>query len=201
MGRNTSPDPVREFLDRLADGIEALGQAEAAEVLNELRGHLDEAMAEAPGDDAGALAAFGNPERLAARILEERGVISGPTAIRPAPAWTRQTARVLDLLTWVAGFLFFGLIPLTVVFWQHTTLAGLYPLWIVGFWLLFSGVAACAGWWSAHRRQSNQRTSLGMRALGLRLVSMGDDRRLVKVKDLPGQPRGAKSRFSASSFS
>lgn len=185
------------YVRRLAYGLEALGPAEQAEVLEEIRGHLAEATAEAGGDEAGALAGFGSPEMLAGRILEERGLFSGPRAVPEAPSWRRHTARLIDALAWVAGFLFFGLIPLTVVFWQHTTLAGLDPLWVVGFWLFFSGVAASAGWWSVYHRRSAQRTSAGMRTLGLQRVQMGEEIRLVRAGDLPGRVRAVRPRLLA----
>ncbi|NLO28297.1 MAG: hypothetical protein GX113_09005 [Actinobacteria bacterium] len=188
---------VEMYLQQLADGIEILGPAETMEILNEIQAHVADVTAETGEDETIALAKFGTPRELAVRILEERGLLSGPAAIPPAPAWLRRSARGIDALIWVAGFLFFGLIPLVVVFWQSTTLAGLDPLWVVGFWLFFSGVAACSGWWSIRYRRQTERTTVGMRALGLRRVPLGEETRLVRTKDIPEQPRALRFRCLA----
>jgi len=105
MAVRTSSE-VEAFLGQVGEALEALGPDESREVVAELRALLHEATTEAGGDASAALAGYGDPRTLAARILEERGVHAGPTRIASAPVGTRLAALAVDVVLWVAALVF-----------------------------------------------------------------------------------------------
>ncbi len=180
---------TEDFFLRLAKELEVLGPEETNDLVAEIRGHLAEAAKETSGDEYGALARFGSPEILAARILEERGVLPGGPGLPEAPAWMRWIARMMDVSIWMAVPLVLALVPLTVYFWgpaAHTPLPGLNPLWLVFLWFLVAAVAAATGWWAIRRRERPRATTTGMSIMGLRRVHIGESLRTVRVSQVPG---------------
>jgi uncharacterized membrane protein len=68
----TESETIKNYVSRLAEGIEALGETESTEVVKEVKAHLYDAIAETDGDENAVLQQFESAEELAARILEER---------------------------------------------------------------------------------------------------------------------------------
>ena len=93
-----TPGATELYMRRLADGLDALPAPDRAEVLAEIRSHIAEATAEAAGDQARALEAFGSPEEMATRILTERGVVKELLSIGPLVAGESTVYPVLKRL-------------------------------------------------------------------------------------------------------
>jgi uncharacterized membrane protein len=193
-----TPDPIAQYLLRLADGLEALGPDETREILTEIRTHLAEALAEAGGDEAAALADFDDPEALASRILEERGIISGE-ALPAAPTWMRVAAQIIDVAVWLlVSFL------LTPVAWVIASLV-LLPFHVahgaamtaVGYVMLVL-LACLFGWFFwLPRRNKRGYVSTGMAVLGLRRVQVGSARRTARKRQIPSLPKTRMERAGA----
>ncbi len=185
-------DPMVRYFRQLSIGLEALGPAEAAEIVAEVRGHLAKAIAEAGGDDALALARFGTPEVLAARILQERGVLAGGSSLPEAPAWKRSAALLVDVALWLFLLGLF-LVPLLVTSWFDQS-PGIY--WrIFGSFYLAAVLAASVWWWSRARNKRGHLTT-GMYVTDLRRVQVGDNARVVRNHDIPGASRRGLARVA-----
>jgi hypothetical protein len=187
---------TERFLEQLADGLEALGPDETNEVLAEIGSHLAEATAEAGGDETAALARFGGPDALATRILEERGVLAGGSALPQAPLWMQLVAFSTDAALWLsacAAVLLIG--DLTD---QHL-FSFVGPLGSVRFFSVWTpivvAVAVAIWWWTQkHRRWSH--ATLGMRTMSLRRIRAGQTTRVVRKCDVPGLGRGRGARVA-----
>ncbi len=178
------------YLQRLADGLDALAPAERTEVLTEIRGHIADATAEAGGDEAKALAGFGAPELLAARILQERGLIAESQGLQDAPGWSRWAAVALDggrwlVLLWILVAMPFGLFGYSG------------PILMAIGWLYVAAVCALAVWWWGWKRRQRGYVTAGMNIMGLRRVRVGDTVRLVRATDL-GEPKRGKGELASS---
>lgn len=194
-----TPDLLQQYLVGLADGLEVLGPDESAEVLREVRSHIAQAIADAGGDEATALAGFGPPEEFAARILEERGIRSGDRG-PAAPTWMQVAAHLIDVAVWLAvtfllspiASLFAGLVlrPLN----ETRASAAHTPVTLVVLAFLAVGV----GWlfWIRKRNRKDFQTT-GMTVMGLRRVQVGRERRTVRRRDIPGLPKYRVSRAGA----
>jgi uncharacterized membrane protein len=194
-----TPDPLQQYLLRLAGGLEVLGPDESAEVLAEIRTHLAQAIADAGGDEAAALTGFGPPEEFAARILEERGIRSGDSG-PAAPTWMQVAAHLIDVAVWLAvtfllspiASLFAGLVlrPLS----EARASVAHTPVTLV----VLAFLAVAVGWffWIRKRNRKDFQTT-GMTVMGLRRVQVGPDRRTVRRRDIPGLPKYRLSRAGA----
>jgi uncharacterized membrane protein len=185
---------TERFLQQLAAGLEALGPDETNEVLAEIGSHLAEATAEAGGDETTALARFGGPDTLATRILEERGVLAGGSALPQAPLWMQIVAFATDAALWLSACAVVLLIGDLVD--QHI-FSFVGPLGSVRFfsvWTPFVVAVAVAIWWwtQKHRRWSHATT--GMRIMGLRRIHVSQETRIVRRCDVPGLGRGRGAR-------
>lgn len=180
------------YLQRLADALEALGPTETSEVLAEVWSHISEAVADAAGNEDDVLARFGSPEVLAARILEERGVIQGASAVPEAESWRRLAAVVFDAAMWLVLVWLFA-IPLVVI-----AMHGLrsYSGSVIA-WVATAAVVAVAAWWWVKKRRERGYTTVGMRAMGLRRIRVGESTRLVRERDVPGLGAGGGGRVAA----
>jgi len=169
---------LERYLEDLAEGVGALGPLESAEVVREIRGHIEEAAAES-GDAADALSSFGPAPVLAARILEERGVLEGPNALTAAPTWMRAAALLVDATVCV-----FVLLLLTLVATRPG--ADRAETWVMV--LVWTAIAVTLGllawWWATYRRRPLV-GSTGLDLLGLRRVRAGSKSMLVRAVDIP----------------
>ena len=176
---------TEQYLRRVADGLEALGQTEADEVLAELATHIAEATAEAGGDESKALAGFGSPDLLAARILQERGLLAEGAGLRDAPGWMRLAAVAIDAARWLLLLWFL----LGSVFFVGVA-GSPSPLSLTLGWVYVLAVIAGTVWWWVRIRRQRGHVTAGMTTLGLRRVRVGDTTRLVRTRDIPGLRRG-----------
>jgi hypothetical protein len=178
----TEVQTIDRYLERLAVGLGALGPAEAGEVIAEIEAHIAEVVAEMDGDERAALATFGDPEAFAAQILGERGISeAGPNAPE-APSYMRLAATVVDVVLWLGvlspPLLWVTMAPVS----SDPSLAGVVFTWVIMAFVLGSIV-----WWWVSPRRAPGHVTVGMRLVGLRRVQVGGARRLVAVRDLPGE--------------
>lgn len=177
------------FLEELGFRLSQLGAEESAEIVGEIRTHLDEAMAEGDGLDA-ALQEFGSADDLAASILRERGLLAEEPRIPDAPLWRRVLAWTLDAL--IAGVL---------AVWIGTWVIGtaLSPIWrmpgVARDTLVYSAVwFAVALFWAVtywgNRSPVARRPSWGLYLTGLRRVGVRGDTRTVRASAVPGGRAG-----------
>jgi uncharacterized membrane protein len=182
----SAPTTTEQYLLTLRSALEALGPVETAEVVTEIRGLLAEAAADSGGDENAALAGFGSPEVLAARILEERGVLAEQTRVPAVPAKLETLAMVIDVVLLLAVLLLvwaFLAVPLGVTF--MTLSVGSLPTFVfVG--LLVAVAVIGSVWWLRSVRQRPGVTTSGMAVLGLRRIRVGDTTRLVRTRDIAG---------------
>lgn len=186
----TSSD-VEAFLGQVGEALEALGPDESREVVAELRTLLHDATTEAGGDASAALAGYGDPQTLAARILEERGVHSGPTRIASAPVGTRLGALAVDVVLWIAALVFVYAVG-GVTRGNAAYLGASSLVSRAGVGLL--AVAAAAGsiwWWASWRRGAGTPTS-GLALFGLRRIRVAGETRVVRTADIPGAVRSRR---------
>lgn len=182
----THQDEVSRYLTKLADGLGALGPAETQEVLAEVRSHIQDSLSETGEDSAVVLARFGSPEALAMRILEERGILPGTSALPDAPAWMRRTALALDILVTVF-LLVMSAALIAAIMWLATSIERLgWPLVLMV--ALMPPAALCLFWaiarWCRARRASV--TTVGLGLMGLRRLRIGQSDHLIRKRDLPG---------------
>jgi uncharacterized membrane protein len=187
MGRRSKTEAER-FLEDLARGLEALGPAESAEVVAEVRSHLAEAVAEAGGDETAALKQFGGPALLARSILQERGALSEGTEIREASAGRRWAAVALDAIRWIV--VLWILLAWTFIVGSGGSIA---PYIVALAWTYIAVIAAVTIWWWVWKRRRSQVTA-GMIVMGLRRVHLGDVTRIVRARDIPGCRGGRPTR-------
>jgi hypothetical protein len=182
--------PTEQYMQRLADGLDALPQRHRAEVLAEIRGHIADATADAGGDEATALEAFGSPDEMAIRILAERGVIAENRGLQAAPGWMRWVAVGIDAGRWLVLLAFLLALPLGV-------LSSSGPAFMVAAWVYVAAVAAGTIWWWVGKRRQRGYTTAGMNILGLRRVKLGGATTLVRAVDL-GEPPRSKGELAGS---
>lgn len=187
-----SPNAGELYLQRLADALEALGPAETSEVLSEVWSHIAEATADAGGDEDAVLARFGSPEVLAARILEERGVIQGGPALPQATSWRRIGAVILDAALWLVLAWLFAIPVVGIAMFGLRSYGGAVIAWVA-----IAAVVAVAAWWWVKKRRERGYTTIGMKAMGLRRIRVGEDTRLVLESDVPGLTSGRGGRVAA----
>lgn len=174
-------DPMVQYFRQLARCLEALGPAETAEVVAEVRSHLAEAVAEAGGDEAAALASFGSPDVLAARIFEEREVLAGGSFLPEAPAWRRSVALLIDVTFWLILLGVFFVQPLAATWFDDPP--GIH--WRIIGSLYLAALMAGSVWWWAGGRNSRGHVTNGMYMTDLRRVSVGHTTRMVRAGDVP----------------
>jgi uncharacterized membrane protein len=186
--RQTTTDPIEQYLAQLAEELEALDPAEVRDIIAEVGSHLNEA---AGADDEAArryLADFGEPHALAAGILADRGLLPQPGEIPNAPGWRRVGANLADGL--IAGLLLIVALPQAVAVtlfmaspFSHVEVRALLLLWTV--------VVVAAGWavyyWRSHRGRG---WSHGLALFGLRRIKSPGATRLVLAKHVTRNPPG-----------
>lgn len=180
---------TERYMQRLADGLDALRPGERAEVLAEIRGHIADATVEAGGDETNALAAFGDPDEMATRILQERGMVNEDRGVRSAPAWMRWTAVGIDVGSWLV-LLCFLLVPFGVL----SSVGGVAT---AAAWAYVAVVAAGTVWWWGWKRRRRGYTTAGMSIMGLRRVRVAGTTRLLQAADL-GEPRRGQGELAGS---
>jgi len=177
---------TEQYLLTLRGLLEALGPEETAGVVAEIRGLVAEAVADTGGDENAALSGFGSAEVLAARILEERGVLAEQTRVPEVPAKLQTLAVVIDVVLLIAALLLAWAvlaIPLGVTF--MTVGVGRLGSVALAVFLLAAAVGASIWWLRSARRKPGLTTS-GMAVLGLRRIRVGDTTRLVRTRDIAG---------------
>jgi hypothetical protein len=188
---------TERFLQQLAGGLEVLGPHETNEVLAEVSSHIEDARAEADGDERAALAGFGSADTLAARILEERGVLTEGSSIPQAPAWARIIAFVTDVALWLAVCVVALLVVDLIA--PNRSLAGFFGPFghfkFYSLWTVLIAAAAAAAWWSVRRTRARAHSTAGMKGMGLRRVRAGSTTRIVRSSDIPGLSRGRLARL------
>jgi len=185
---SSQSQPLERYLEDLAEGVGALGPLESAEVVREIRGHIEEAAAEKGGAVEDALGSFGPASALAARILEERGLLAGPDALSAAPAWMRAAALLVDAT--VSAFVL--LLLMAVATRPGADRAAAWATLVV-----WTAIAATLGllawWWAVYRRRPLVGTT-GLDLLGLRRVRAGSTPMLVRAADIPDLRRPGRVR-------
>ncbi len=196
---------IDRYLQTLGRSLEALGPAEAREVVTEVRGLLEEAAAEASADtsaagtqpdsaldEAAILARFGSPEVLAASILEERGISAFASRVPDARLSVQVGAALIDAAT----SLLLAIVVLGAAFWGLLAI-GFWPLdkqvTLTRIELVVLAFAVFLGWWWLRKRRRAGFASTGMRAVGIRRIQAGETTRVVYSKDIPGE--GSRRRF------
>ncbi len=180
-----SPTTTEQYVLTLRDALEALGPEETEEVVAEIRGLLADAVADAGGDEDAAVVGFGSPEVLAARILEERGVIAGQTRVPDAPTSAQVVAALIDLVIALVGGVFIltlvGLLAAVIEYSgaPDSLVLGTIAAGMLGYW-------AAVVWWWARRRTRSGYASTGMQTAGLRRIRVGETTRTVRVRDING---------------
>jgi len=180
------------YLEQLSQGIEALGPEEAAEVVAEVRAHLAEAVAGAEGDRESVIAQFGSAEVLAARILEERGVVAGGGGLPEAPAGRQWLAVLVDALVWLAEVLVVYLVLSQITVAIVVSIGPDVAQGRVPFFAALALTLAAAvelGWRLRVARQGPGTRSVGMQLLGLRRIRLASDTRVVLFRQVPGLKR------------
>ena len=193
------PDAGERYLRQLGEGLQAMGPEEATEVLAEVRSHLAETVGAAGTSESGesevdVLARFGNPDVLAVRILEERGVLSGGSVVHRAALWMRVVAFATDVFLGVLTCMLILLVndgtgSRVLSFMDESSRFRFFSLWT----LLLMGVIVAALWFFQSRRR-RPRSTLGMAVVGLRRVRMGPSTRIVSKRDIPGASLRSRSR-------
>ena len=188
-------DAVSDYLERLAESLEALGPAEISEVLSEIHSLLTEAIQDDRGDEQQAMARFGTPEDLAVRILEERGILSEGSPVPEAPSRLRIAALVIDVAVWLVACMLLVPVVGIIVFAATSRFAGGagFSINVIGV-LLMLVTAAALGWLWFGRRRHKWYTSTGMEVVGLRTIRVGRETRVVRSRGIPGATRGKWSR-------
>lgn len=176
---------IDAYVDELATYLGALGSAEAQDVTTEMRDHLEQAVAEADGDFERVLGEFGSPQALAERILEERGLLSAPAKLSPAPSWRVALAFAVDVLMTLVAALFIcvPVLAIAVPFGQSWT--GYYLRLAIAVAIIVAGLAWGIRWW-VRRQRNPEHSSTGMDLLGIRRLRAGSRLMLVMVTDIPG---------------
>jgi hypothetical protein len=183
-------DQVETFLLELAAGLEALGPAETEEVLAEVRSHLVEAIVEANGDEAKAVAEFGDADVLAERILEERHVLVSESRVPRASEGRRVTALVIDVVLWLFALGIF----LSPVWWATGERHSINPGWLALACVYGAAVIAVTAWWWLGPWKRRGFVSAGMHVMGVQRVRIGDATRLVRARDIAGSRTWSVSR-------
>jgi uncharacterized membrane protein len=182
-----TPTSTENYLKQLASELEALGPAETDEVVAEIRAHLAEAISDAGHDEGVVFARFGSPDALAARILEERGVLASGPGIPEVPGRTRALAFAVDAAEWaVGGILVYMVLAIPI---GLTAFGGWRSALPIATALVMVALPAVS--WFLRRRKPTY-ASTGMRLLGLRRIRVGAATRLVRERDIPGLPRQRK---------
>jgi uncharacterized membrane protein len=196
-------DAVKNYLSRLAESIEALGETESAEVVKEVRAHLYDAIAETDGDENAVWQQFGSPEVLAARILEERGRVAGGSFVPEATVWRKTLAMVLDLIVWLGTAVliaFLVVVPIRIIVSTNMlqSIRKIVPINMSGLlivpilWVLGLVIIIYTAWGFFKNRRKPGHTTAGMQVLGLRQIRFGETTRLVSEKSIPGASRRSK---------
>jgi uncharacterized membrane protein len=175
-------DPLEQYLLNLTQGLALLGPSETKEVLTEVSGHLAEAIADAGGDEAAALAQFDDPHLMAERILEERGLLQRIQSMRP-PRWKEVLAYLAELLAWAIYRALALALVFSLVFYPVASLVGLD----------YDDAVASALWWTIYLLVLGLVTFLkrpillgvGFQAFGLSRLRVGKNTLTVTTKSLP----------------
>ena len=195
---NDSKDAVSQYLQRLAEGLEALGPAETSEVLSEINSHLTDAIEESTGNEAAALAKFGSPDDFAARILEERGILSVASPVPEAPPRLRVAALAIDIAVWLVACMFVVALLVPIVFVGTRAFTGDTESSINGIEILLSLLTAGAlGWLWFGKRRRRRFSSIGMEVMGLRTIRVGRGTRIVRTRHIPWAVQGKWSRVGS----
>lgn len=175
-------DALEQYLSKLEAELEAIGPVESADVIAEIRSHLTEAAADAGGDIEATIEQFDDPEVLAARILEERGILSAGTGstLPEAPGYAKAMALVFDIAMWLVGVLF-------LLFFAYIDVGEKPNITVIIIaWTLVTALAAASVWWWTKGRRRPGRRTAGLDIMGLRRISIGGATRIVRIADIPG---------------
>lgn len=179
---------VEVFLGQLGDALEALGPDEAREAVAEVRALLHDAVSEDASDVAAALAGFGDPRTLAARILEERGVHAGPSRVPAAPRGARLGALAVDVVLWAGALVFaYSAAAVTGANAAYAGFDGAGARAAAGLFIL-AAAGGSVWWWASWRRGPGTPTS-GLALFRLRRIRVGGETRVVRTADIPGAIR------------
>ena len=125
---------INEYLDRVVEQLSDLSPAERAEIRNDLRSHIDEAIGDpvhaSEADVRNVLERLGSPQELA-QAARERSPESEPLPAPPAQNVERR-------INGTPGALEVAAIVLTVLFWP----IGILLAWISDRWLTRDKVIA-----------------------------------------------------------
>ena len=188
MSVHDTPSSVEQFLTRLAAALEALGPAEVDEVVAEIRAHLAEATADAGGDETAALAAFGSSEALAARILEERGVVTAGSTVPEATFARRFGAAAVDGAVWLVKLQILLALASIPVYRYGSPSQAL----VVAFWVCAAVLAVGMVWRLIVLWRRPGYATTGMELLGVRRIRVGNTTRIVRERDVPGGARAGR---------
>ena len=204
---------VAGYLSRVRRGLQGLPPADVDDTVEEIRVHIFEEIGER-GDVELVLADFGDPERVASDIVEKRISPEDGPRVPTASLGRRYSAWATDV---VIGFGPLVLVPTLISFpFVVPEIGGggfVTPIWlllaavvatrwaqptgaaVIGFdpvvptwqWILLVALIAWATcYWIVLRR--NRSASVGMWMTGLRAVRVGDERVVVRDRDISQHP-------------
>ena len=179
---------VEDYVRELSRLLVGLPRADVTEIIEEVRSHLREQIADCGVDETNrgaddadrAVEAFGTPQEFAAQVMERLGLAPGGP-IKDATGPLRAVARTVDVAV--------GLLPLFPMFFSPVLAIGL----IAGPFLGWGGMtlltsllvvfylALCALWgvWYLRWLPRSGHSGIGMRLTGLSRVRVAGRWRIV----------------------
>lgn len=195
---------IERYVAGLRKELAVLGGAESQELIYEIRDMLVDAARQDPARAFAEMERLGEPWRLAADLLAERG-ITAEGGIPSASWWRMGVAATIDILVALA-------LPVAVIvnvynsvweslFGSHAAETGVATLvTLLGGVCVMLGLSAWVAWrtWSPWRT-GGLRATPGMVIAGVSVIRLGGTRSVVQNSDLTAEGMRVPSRtmFSA----
>lgn len=178
MSGRTSAELIEGYIARLKTELSFLGAAETEDLVAEIRSLLAEAAGEDPERADAEIAKFGEPARLAAGILAEKG-LSPADGMSTAEWWRMGIAVPVDILIGLA-------VPAYVAFPAYMIATqSRPPLWAPALGIAAFALALLWPWYVWRPwRTGGLRVSPGMALTGLTVVRAPGFRRVVRTRDI-----------------
>ena len=173
--------PVEDYVRELRRLLAGLPRADVTEIIEEVRSHLREQIADRAVDDADrAVEAFGTPQEFAAQVMERLGLAPGGP-IKDATWPLRAVARTVDVAV--------GLLPLFPMFFSPVLAVGLIAGPFLGWGgmtpltsllvVFYLGLCALWGVWYLRWFPRRGHSGIGMRLTGLSRIRVAGRWRIV----------------------
>jgi hypothetical protein len=180
---------IERYVDGLRTELALLGAAESGDLAEEVRDMLLDAVRQDPERAFAEMERLGEPSRLAATLLAERGI--APAGGIPSASWWRMgIAATIDIVVGLAAPVavvaaFYGAAWSALVGpWASTVPIGSR----IGISVLFAALFALAVWlawrWWAPWRNGGRSSSPGMMLAKIAVARLGGSRAVVLRSDL-----------------